>query len=83
MRKVLKRTDFFGSSDMCHKRYRKPVKKKVSLGAFRNLCMRMDEAITQDFFGNLKLMLFWVQLFIITDFFIFHTKQNTPNMSRI
>jgi hypothetical protein len=61
----------------------KTGEKKVSLGAFRNLCMRMDEANTQDFFGNLKLMLFWVQLFIITDFFIFHTKQNTPNMSRI
>jgi hypothetical protein len=28
-------------------------------------------------------MLFGRQLFIITDFFIFHTKQNTPNMSRI
>lgn len=28
-------------------------------------------------------MLFWRQQFIITDFFIFHTKQNTPNMSRI
>jgi len=45
--------------------------------------MRMDEANTQDFFGNFEMMLFWGQLFIITDFFIFHTKQNTPNMSRI
>ena len=43
MRKVFKRTDFFGSSDMCHKSCRKTVKKKSPSGPFANLlslCMR-------------------------------------------